>query len=226
MISVLLPSRGRLSSLLASVTSLLALAAEPDGVEVLVAGDPDDVESIPAGWLVHGEPHQVMAWIAPRRYGYFGMHRYVNFLASQASGDWLMLWNDDARMMTAGWDGAVHSLAPEAVLWPTANHAEGGNLFPVWPKAWVDAVGYVSRSPNCDVWVSEIGRRLGREVRIGVHVLHDRADVTGGHDDQTYAEGRALMGAGNDPVYDSRENRLARAHDIRVLRSLLECGNS
>jgi hypothetical protein len=220
-ISVLLPSRGRLGALMASVTSLLALAGDQAAVEVLVAGDPDDVESIPAGWLRHPVPQPVMAWIAPRRYGYGGMHHYVNFLASQASGDWLMLWNDDARMLTAGWDGAVHSRQLSQVLWPAANHAEGGNLFPVWPKAWTDATGYVSRSPNCDVWVSEVGRRLGREGRIPVQVLHDRADITGGHDDATYAEGRAVMGAGNDAEYDSQENRLARARDIRVVTRLL-----
>lgn len=227
MISVLLPSRGRYEALQASVESLLVLTADQDKVEVLVAGDPDDVENIPARWLYRA-PMQVRAWIAPQRYGYSGLHRYVNFLAKQASGDWLMMWNDDAVMMTAGWDRVVHKFFPDPdrVLWPQANHAGGGNLFPLWPRAWSELTGYVSLAPNIDVWISELGRRLGREQQVGIRVQHDRADITGNHDDRTYAEGRAQMGEGNDPTYDNQENRLARAHAVRLLQAELARRNS
>lgn len=223
MISVLLPSRGRLEALLGSVNSLLLLADNPDEIEVLVAGDPDDRDSIPAGWLRRPFSSNTRAWIAPQRYGYTGLHRYVNFLAKQASGDWLMLWNDDARMITDKWDSIVTSSFPSAdrVLWPVANHDEGGNLFPLWPRAWTALLGYVSLSPNIDVWISELGRRLHREQQVGILVKHDRADITGGHDDETYAEGRAQMGRGNDQGYDSQENRAARAHAVKTLREYL-----
>ncbi|HEY6117710.1 MAG TPA: glycosyltransferase, partial [Candidatus Dormibacteraeota bacterium] len=112
MISVLLPSRGRPKALEETITGLLRLADEPDAIQVLVAADPDD-----DGTLAAELPDQVTVWTAPQRYGYPRLHEYVNALAAQAGGDWLMLWNDDARILTPGWDQAIEA-APQAVLWP------------------------------------------------------------------------------------------------------------
>lgn len=133
-----------------------------------------------------------------------------------------MLWNDDARMKTECWDDHIHAHSrggvPREVLWSQVNHDDGGNLFPVWPRLWAQATGYVSRSPNIDVWVSEIGRRLVAETRVPIQIFHDRADITGGHDDQTFKEGRALMGQWNDSGYDSQENRIERSRAVRVIK--------
>ena len=38
------------------------------------------------------------------RLGYKNLHEYMNALWVQASGEWLMLWNDDALMETKDWD--------------------------------------------------------------------------------------------------------------------------
>jgi hypothetical protein len=201
-----------------SIDSLLDNASAPHVVEILIAVDPDEQRYWRACAFSGGS-----VWAAPERFGYARLHEYYNFLASKARGEWLMLWNDDARMRTAGWDDIIHGSAglqysPMSVLWPQVNHAEGGNLFPVWPRWWADTMGYVSLASNIDVWVSEIARRLGVEQRIPVEIFHDRADVTGGHDDQTFAEGRALMGQGNESGYDSQRNRVERSRAVRVLR--------
>jgi hypothetical protein len=43
--------------------------------------------------------------------GYDSLHEYYNELASKATGDWLMLWNDDAVMETEGWDEKIGNAA-------------------------------------------------------------------------------------------------------------------
>ena len=187
MISVLLPSRGRALSLGFSAMSLLDMAADPAGIEILVALDPDQPDL-----YAFAPVPRVTFWIAPERYGYTGLHRYYNHLASMATGDWLMVWNDDAWMLTPSWD-AVIAAQPPAVLWPAANHSPHACTFPVWPRAWSAATGHVSLSPHCDTWMQRTGEQTAM-LRIPVSVLHDRYDVTGSHGDQTYAEGRALLG--------------------------------
>ena len=159
------------------------------GVVALDPDDPDRSESLHA--VLDVTDHEVI-WTAPERYGYAGLHRYYNQLAAMATGDWLMVWNDDARMLTPSWD-AVIGWQPPAVLWPQANHSPHACTFPVWPRAWSTATGHVSLSPHCDTWMQRTGEQTAM-LRIPVSVLHDRYDVTGSHGDQTYAEGRALLG--------------------------------
>jgi hypothetical protein len=220
MISVLCPSRGRVASLTGSIRGLLDNATDPSGVEVLVGADPDDGQTVnaPLAGTVPGGG-EARLWVAPERFGYAQLHRYYNHLASIAKGEWLLLWNDDAAMRTSGWDKVIEGNAP-GVLWLGAN--QGQYYFPAWPKAWSDAWGHVSLSPNVDVWVSEVGTRLGMARPVPVEVFHDRKDITGGHDDQTYAEGRALMGAySNHPDHDSPANREQRIRDAVTVRRML-----
>lgn len=219
MISVLLPSRGRPKALLESIGSLLDNADEPDGIEILIAADADDQPTLLAAAQL---PSQANMWASPVRYGYEGLHEYVNWLSGEVTGEWMMMWNDDARMLTEGWDTIIEQTqaflpAPGGVLWPLANHDAGGNLFPIWPYAWRHAMGYVSRAPNIDVWISEIGRKLGLERQIPVRVYHNRADVTGAAEDDTFKEGRAEMGRFNSRDYDSRANRAERTRVVRLL---------
>lgn len=221
MISVLLPTRGRPESLVESVNSLRETASRHGAFaefEVLVATDPDDTASFMAACHLPGM-HRV--WVAPERYGYSRLHMYYNELARRARGDWLLLWNDDARMVTKGWDKVIEDQKP-AVLWTRANHCGDANLFPAWPKAWSDAMGHVSLSPHVDLWLGQVANSIQCHARIPVEIFHDRKDVTGGHDDQTYAEGRALMPPNyHTPVHDTEENIRAREQDARTIRQLL-----
>lgn len=188
-ISVCFASRSRPESLRAAVESLLSTAAEPGLVEILVAVDPDDLETQRARY-----PAQVRVIVSPERYGYQQLHRYLNVLAAKiARGRWVQWWNDDMIMTTVGWDKVIRASRP-AVLWPKANHVHHANIAPAWPKAWSDAMGRVSPTMHLDTYLQRLGEALGRHDRIPVEIVHDRADVTGNHDDQTYAEGRKLLG--------------------------------
>jgi hypothetical protein len=97
------------------------------------------------------------------------------------------------RMQTPGWDTVVRGWR-DAILWPNANHVPHANIVPAWPRAWSDAMGHVSPTMHLDTYLQRLGETIGRHDKIPVHVLHDRADVTGSHDDQTYREGRWLLG--------------------------------
>lgn len=212
MISVLLPSRGRPKALTESIGSLLDHADRPGSIQILIAADPDDLDTLGVDL-----PWQASIWTAPDRYGYPRLHEYVNRLAEQADGDWLMLWNDDARLLNDGWDTAVRE-QPPAVLWPHSNDIATCNTFPIWPRAWTDHLGHVSLSPHCDSWIQYLGQTLDRHERVDVHILHDRADLTGGHDDQTRAE--SLAGY-RTTDYGSPAMDAARASDVAALRQFL-----
>ena len=131
--------------------------------------------------------------MAPERYGYTGLHRYLNELAKQASGRWLMWFNDDMLVETEGWDKVIRANR-EAILWPSANHVHHANIAPIWPKSWSDAAGMVTPTTHMDTWLQGVGDRLGRHDKIGVRLTHDRADVTGSNNDLTYQEGRQKLG--------------------------------
>jgi hypothetical protein len=212
LISILLPSRGRPKALVESICSLLDLADRPGSIQILVAADPDDEPTLNAEL-----PWQASTWTAPERFGYPRLHEYVNRLAEQADGEWLMLWNDDARMLTPGWDTAVHEQALGA-LWPHSNDIPTCNTFPIWPRTWTKMIGHVSQSPHCDSWIQYLGQSLDRHERVDIEILHDRADLTGGHDDQTRAESLAGYRTAD---YGSPAMEAARAADVAALRGLL-----
>lgn len=214
-ISVIFASRGRPGSLAMTTGGLLDKATRPHEIEVIVAADPDDDATLDAPL-----PHGVRVWTAPERYGYTGLHHYLNALAKQAEGEWLMWFNDDMRMRTGGWDVIVRAEDP-AILWPSANHVHHANIAPVWPRAWSDALGHVSPVTHMDTYLQYLGEALGRHVKIPVQILHDRADVTGGHDDLTYAEGRKLLGSeGMAPEFDAVAVRGQVEADAAVIRRL------
>lgn len=224
-IMALLPTRDRLELLERSIKSLVNFADEPGQVCILLGLDPDDYQDHMAAynWLVAAYAPHVALMVMPERFGYARLHEYINRLAAAApEGDWLMLWNDDAVMMTAGWDEAVMDQDP-GVLWPEANHCLDGNIFPIWPQAWTRKIGHVSLSCNVDVWIGDLGRATGTQRRVPVFVFHDRYDVTGQNDDRTYREGRAahFHADVNEPGYDSEANLQARADEADIVRELI-----
>ena len=194
-ISVLLPTRNRPELLESSIRSLLNLADDPQTGEILLAVDPDAPAKLPAGLWGGG-----LVWEAPERYGSVRMHEYYNHLAHLAQGRWLMIWNDDVRMLTPHWDSAVRA-NPGCCLW--LDHGDTGpehcNMFPVWPRAWTEALGHIADgSPRVDTWIQEVAELLGRQVKIPVQVRHESPD------DLTWREGR--------------DYRLPEFHALRHLR--------
>jgi hypothetical protein len=188
LVSVLLPSRGRPVSLRATIGGLLRLADNPEAVEVLVACDPDDTATYEAAW----EADAAQVLMTGERYGYHRLHEYVNRLAGRATGVWLLLWNDDAVMITERWDKVVADEPPGLRVLHTANN-QGPvlNTFPVFTRELYQLLGHVSVSPHCDSYLEAVSRPTGIEYRVPIQVRHDRYDLTGRHNDQTFADAQA-----------------------------------
>ncbi len=221
-VSVCFASRGRPESLAGTVSGLVSLAAEPGAVEILVAIDPDD--SVTQDWLLNPGnilPEQVALWTAPERYGYTGLHHYLNALAKRARGKWILWFNDDMAMITHGWDKVIRASRP-AILWPHANHVHHANIAPAWPRAWSDAMGHVSTTTHMDTQLQRLGEALGRHDPVAIEIVHNRPDVTGREEDATYAEGRKLLGPeGMAPGFDEAAMHEQVAKDAAVIRALL-----
>lgn len=215
-VSVLLPSRGRPESLARSIESLARTAAWPGELEVLVGYDADDPET---AFATFGTGARMLRF--PQRHGYHQLHLYVNKLAESARGDWLLLWNDDATMLTSKWDFvfASHEHERSAVL-SLASTGYGHALccFPAISRTLYAGLGHMSLSPHIDTWLQDIGRATGILTDIDVQVHHDRQDLTGGHDDQTRQE--SLAGYRKDEFYGQEMQSLLRA-DIDKVAALI-----
>jgi hypothetical protein len=208
-VSVIFPSRGRPAKLRESVLSLRDTASAPDAVEVLVALDHDDPTSAAAETILTALAART--WYAPERYGYAKLHKYLNELAVRTYGNWLMLWNDDATMLTQGWDSIVRNEKP-GVLWPSSDYAPSINTFPVWPAGWTRALGHVSLNQSADMWMYELGVRTAsqRRVPISIHHEHFSGDATA----------RERDAVANVSTFHAPAMVRARERDAEVLRRL------
>lgn len=188
-----------------SIRSLRELASAP--IEVLLRVDDDEMYLPPIGL-------EDQLIVGPR-VGYEQMHLMYGELAKRACGSWLFLWNDDALMRTSCWNDVVDEHDHDRILNPATNHGPGVTPFPLVPRWMVERLGHFSLNRHCDSWWEEIGRRLACLVDVPIDVFHDRADLTGGNDDATYAE-RTY-----DPDFYGEANMALIDQDVATLRRLL-----
>lgn len=218
-ISILLPTRKRTAAVIKSIGSLLASAADPSSIEILIAYDNDDLESkefFNSTWFPFVEQVGATTKVfETERFGYLRLYKYVNFLAEHATGDWIMFWNDDALMLTDNWDqeivknnGWFGLLRMPCV---TMNHPFA--LFPIIPREWVDFFGQVSPVNHSDWWIYNVTVPAGRMKNIPVEVYHDRADVTGGNNDETFKE-QSYAADGRDPTNPEDYSHPDRQQDL------------
>jgi glycosyltransferase involved in cell wall biosynthesis len=116
LISVLLPTRGRPALARRFLESLLATAHEPAMIESVLYVDDDDQTAGAIGEL----PGNVRRITGPR----LGMGAANTACLSQATGDILLLANDDIVVRTEGWDTHVRTC--------DARFADG--IYLAWPN--------------------------------------------------------------------------------------------
>lgn len=207
-VSILVPSRERPELLMESLRSL----GDRD-VEFLIRLDEDD----PLLESYADIPHTI---IGPG-YGYSGLMSYYNELAARATGDWVMLWNDDCIMQTPDWVDVVAQYQGKlAVLNPNTNHDNWKidmNVFPIIPRKIIELLGHMSLSIHVDSWLEFVGRAVGINVRVPITICHDRFDLTGNNGDSVYA-GRRY----ESELFHSEGMARKRERDIEVIRAYLE----
>jgi len=222
-ISVLLPTRGRTDMLKRSLLSLLDLAQTPSEIEIMLAFDNDDRESLE--WCRENvfpelERRGVDAMVIEfTPLGYLKLHEYLNALAGLAGGNWLMFWNDDAVMQTQNWDQKIteHNGKFLCLRMPTHNQHPYA-IFPIVPRDWYYLLGHLSNHQLTDATISQISYMLNIVQNIDVEVLHDRFDITGNNHDATFKNRPMLEGNHTDPRDFNhstfRNKRLADANKI------------
>jgi glycosyltransferase involved in cell wall biosynthesis len=183
-ISVLIPSRNRTIQLVNSVRQILTMAADPGRVEILLRLDCDDEASLRA---YRGLRLTVpaIAVVDDRYMGWMSNHVFYNALARQASGDWLLLYNDDAQMLTSAWDNRIMAATKPVVAtrmlrskecepwrWRAKNGQWMGNCFPAVRRDAYELLGQFARHRHADVYWEWITGSLGLQEPTEIDILH------------------------------------------------------
>lgn len=184
LVSVLIPSRGRTVQLVNGVRQLLQMAADPGRVEILLRLDCDDEHSLRA---YRGLRLTVpaIAVVDDRYSGWQSNHVFYNALARQSTGDWLLLYNDDAQMLTAGWDARIAAATKpvaatrmlrdkggEPYRWTAKNGQTMGNCFPAIRRDAYTLLGQFARHRHVDVYWEWLTGPLGLQEPVEVDILH------------------------------------------------------
>jgi len=202
-ISVLLPTRGRTDILGRSLLSLADRAHDISRVEMLLAFDHDDTESIDyfnnniaPNLTDRGARFTCLGF---ERLGYIRLNEYLNSLASYAQGHWLFFWGDDAVMESDDWDLRITEVDGFRVLRMPTHNCHPYAIFPIVPRKWYEMFGYLSPHQLTDSWISQVGYLIDRIHNIDVQVTHDRFDITGNNNDETFQNRPMLEGRPDHP---------------------------
>ena len=203
-ISVLLPARGRPEPMEKCLHTLIGQAKNPERIEVLIAFDDDDVDTIAyfsdtiAPYLdEQGVSYSALQF---KRLGYIRLHEYLNELARHSHGGWMLFWNDDAVMVTEDWDQAIMDHDGEFTLLRTdTNHQHPYAIFPIVPRKWVEITGHLAQHQLNDAWISQIGWMLDIVTTIPIMIHHERYDLTGMNGDEVYKNRPMLEGNPKNP---------------------------
>jgi hypothetical protein len=233
-IAILLPTRGRADMLERSIKSLVTLANNKARIQIMFGFDNDDevgvehFESVVQPWLdEQGVTYTAMGF---EPLGYIRLNEYVNELARNSDARWLVFWNDDAVMETQDWDAEIMKRSGQFKLLAFQTHnLHPYSIFPIVPRKWLDLLGYLSPHQISDAWLSQQAFMLDIMERIPVDVLHDRHDLTGNNNDETFQNRPMLEGNPADPDdFHSVQQSKIRHEDAAKIAQYLEkeCGIS
>lgn len=203
-ISILLPTRGRAESLERSVKSVFELAKNPERVQLMLGFDNNDDIGVKhfkeelQPWLNENKVNYTAMSFNPM--GYIQLNKYVNELALKSDARWLVFWNDDAVMETQDWDNEIIKYEGQFKLLAFHTHNDHPySIFPIVPRKWLEILGYLSPHQISDAWLSQQAYMLDIWQRIDVEVLHDRHDLTGNNNDETFQNRPMLEGNPTNP---------------------------
>ena len=177
-VSVIVPSRGRPEHLVSSISSLVQLSDRPELLEILVGLDLDDSDSKGLAESLQFE----FSGINVRceyftRLGYDRLEEYWNELGLRSSGDWVLMWNDDAVMESHSWDTYLRKSSASSVMvvFPRVANEKLQTLFPVVSRSWLALFGRIAAWNHADSYIWRLVGPFGlwkRESRIVIR--HNR----------------------------------------------------
>lgn len=202
MISVLLPTRERVPLLHHMLSTLYATASDPDNVEVIARIDADDKPTID-----YLQSLERVKCVQGDRLGYALNARMVNECAVEATGDLLLVANDDLEFQTPDWDlklKAAASWYPDGIFDLGVDTVLNNEnfCFPCTSRRVVEILGcfFDDRLLYPDIWMRDVMMRFGRAVRVPEVVI--RHNWNGQTEDQ-----RRAMELVQRPGYDELYGR-------------------
>lgn len=187
LVSICCASRGRSHNLVEALESLIQNTAYVGQIEFILKLDEDDTETHRIVQDFHNKNQhiRIVALVSPRGNGYGDMHVFTDMMVNAAQGDWVFLFNDDARMKTKNWDTILSQacfpqlwhFAPEDLLMLTAltNDQKDSNEFVLVRRSLFHLLGHLSLSPYIDSWLYYVLTPLQAVVRFhGIEVEHYR----------------------------------------------------
>jgi hypothetical protein len=199
LVSILLSTRERFDLMIESITSLYNKAHDPTRIELLLKLDDDNYEEyINRVDEIYKITPNVKIVISNRRNGYDSLHLFLNELAGVSEGEFLFVWNDDAKMISENWDVYVAEHCGKlCVLQIDNNHfshpelsEHGAFIFPIIHRKYYEILNHISLNPHSDTWVHFVASFCDIEINeFRIFAYHDRADLTGNNDDEVYGEG-------------------------------------
>ena len=199
-VSVLIPTRGRPLKLAQALRSLHTRSGYSNEVEYLLWVDDDDKDTLKFLAAIKewdGLP-SLKTVVGPRGRGYLDLHVGLNTLASVSLGDWIFCFNDDAEMLTYGWEQMFCGLivsGDEAYGCPdgicmiipnTLGRPKSPEFFAIHRKVY-EVLGYLGPNMGIDDWLSDIMGKVDRKIFCGLKIFHEDED------DQTFVEGRKSL---------------------------------
>jgi hypothetical protein len=180
LISILIPSRGRVQGLLKTIDSF---KQHPDALhfEIRVRFDEDDLES--RAWLKPLSRLDVNVHIGRRGRGYADLNKFYTHMAEASDSPWIWIMNDDAYLVsTTSFIDVVRStplhgvlLQPETYGLNACRYHGKRSAFPLAPNGcWRPA--YPEIVDPADAWLHEelVLRQGWDEVALpGVTIQHD-----------------------------------------------------
>lgn len=229
LVSVLIPSRGRAAELVKAVDSLYSLAWDTKHIEVIVKADEDDTQTIvTAEKIKKFVPLELV--VTPRGNGYADLGLWYNLLASKATGDWLFVYNDDAKMLTQNWDYLLSLASPCNVAGSCGIQALGVPIkdrpnsceFLMVRRLGYEILGYLAKTPFVDTWIFSTYVMIGAfDYFEGVQVEHMGPTMT----DRTAAERKVICDRMMNPLCCSAAAIMGKMSDALKLAAYVETKN-
>lgn len=186
--SFLLPSRGRVERLKLSLASIAETCNDKNCYEVMIWADDDDVKTIEFLLTLKDNP-TIKTTIGARGRGYLDLNVFCNHLASVSSGEFIWLFNDDAQIVTQGWDDVLKNhLADKPKVYQPSSKGHTRNIFPCVRRRIYEIMGRFSESALNDFYISTVAKKANIEQKINIEVFHDHPAQGGTIRDQTFLE--------------------------------------
>lgn len=233
LISITMPTRGRIGHLSRAIQSLMDNSINKDKIEFVFRADADDEASIDACASEVRNLPNAQLWVSPRGRGYLDIHKWTYQLSMMGSGDWIMWWNDDAVMKTPQWDHTLlhagvqcwHNVPDVYMMVANTKDRPGCTEFILLRRKTIEILGSIGQSPHADNWMTRVMSALGSMSYIPLEVEHFSGQMT----DKTREESVAAYADG-DTARETLESAWAqeaiRADTQRLLAYILSRNSS